>query len=387
MDRTILEECRYVVYALLWSSGIKCSGLQEIICYYVELIQFSSMIFYVALQCSEEVVVLGILRVVEEILELRPNAKVVINSILPMTALRGGLYPVLSDYQDSFGRPINGHRFLNSDTIIQTHSVESGYYSESRNTNIGHRALIFGRNKKKDGPVVEGLPPQKMTEEEMAAAAQAEEEARDEQAKKEQQRSWLRQPANNPIMEDKEKIRKYELGRHFIHKAAQPLWTSIKAINRELRKFADKHDRVTFFDATSIFTEKEGKSYTLLTDLLTVRGHPTEQGFALWEDAIVEKLHKMLDIAKDDFRSSTNETQTAGENQPAEVTIIEDDVPEDDDLDDTVLHQNDDGFVTVPEKESPPTDETESDGGDEEESQDDGELFVPAPHRDEGNGG
>merc|ERR1719203_1355390 len=36
-------------------------------------------------QCSEEVVLLGILRVIEEIQAERPDAKIVVNSIIPMT--------------------------------------------------------------------------------------------------------------------------------------------------------------------------------------------------------------------------------------------------------------------------------------------------------------
>merc|ERR1711862_1027682 len=44
-------------------------------------------------QCSEDVVLLGILRVIEEIQSLRPNAKIVINSILPMTDDKKGRVP------------------------------------------------------------------------------------------------------------------------------------------------------------------------------------------------------------------------------------------------------------------------------------------------------
>lgn len=46
-------------------------------------------------QCSEEVVLLGILRVIEEITELRPDAKIVVSSILPMTTDKDGRVPVL----------------------------------------------------------------------------------------------------------------------------------------------------------------------------------------------------------------------------------------------------------------------------------------------------
>jgi len=47
-------------------------------------------------QCSEEIVLLGILRVVEEITELYPDAKIVVTSILPMTTDKNGRVPVLS---------------------------------------------------------------------------------------------------------------------------------------------------------------------------------------------------------------------------------------------------------------------------------------------------
>ena len=342
--------------------------------------------FLLICQCSEEVVVLGILRVVEEILEQRPNAKVVINSILPMTSLRGGLYPVISDYEDSFGRTIggDGQRYL-SETVSH------------------NRALWFGRTKAD----AESTPaePAKTTQQSesdaaTAAATEREEKLRDEPARKDQSRNWLR-PAvnNNPIMEDKEKVKKYELGRNFVHRSAQPFWTSIKAINRELKKFAEKQppDRVIFFDATSLFTAKEGKQYTLLTDLLTVRGHPTEKGFAIWEDAIVDKVQKILNIGpKGEGRpgenvnylhSSLGNETAAGDSTTHQKPpdLIVDDLPEDDELDDKILHHNDDqplermenGF-SVEESEDGEDDEVEDD-------RDNGELFVP-PANNRGGG-
>jgi len=48
-------------------------------------------------QCSEEIVLLGILRVVEEITEMHPMAKIVISSILPMTTDKKGRVPNLSN--------------------------------------------------------------------------------------------------------------------------------------------------------------------------------------------------------------------------------------------------------------------------------------------------
>merc|ERR1711983_284230 len=55
-------------------------------------------------QCSEEVVLLGILRVIEELQSLRPDAKIVVNSILPLTDDRKGRVP------DIVGGGEGGHR-------------------------------------------------------------------------------------------------------------------------------------------------------------------------------------------------------------------------------------------------------------------------------------
>ena len=74
-----------------------------------------------------------------------------------------------------------------------------------------------------------------------------------------------------------------------------PLWTSVSAINVQLKKFANKHDRVHFFDATDIFTEREDNDvYILKTDLISVRGHPSRLGFEKWEKKVIEKAKTLL---------------------------------------------------------------------------------------------
>lgn len=78
--------------------------------------------------------------------------------------------------------------------------------------------------------------------------------------------------------------RKYNLITHRQNKI--PLWTSIVAINQELQRFCDNHERVYFHDVTNIFTEQQGKFYTLNTDLITLKGIPTEAGFDAWETSI-----------------------------------------------------------------------------------------------------
>jgi hypothetical protein len=237
-------------------------------------------------QCSEEVVVIGVLRVVEEIMNRRPNAKIVINSMFPMTAIRGGLYPVISDFEDSFG--LLGNR----------RSLFAGAAPPSAESTLEHsqrRAL-----RKKSRPTTKNeASSQELSEEivarNMTAEAQKEEEQRDVVARKKRKKVNGAE-RTNPVMTDRDKVRKYEF-----RDSPKPLWTSIRAINRSLREFAAKNkDRVQFFDATNIFTAKVGKSFTLLTDRISVRGHPTVDGFRRWEDAIVTTLENILAAMKKD---------------------------------------------------------------------------------------
>jgi hypothetical protein len=73
-----------------------------------------------------------------------------------------------------------------------------------------------------------------------------------------------------------------------------PLWTSITAINKELKKFCSKNDRVTFFDATSLFAERDGNYWFLQMDMISKRGHMTPAGFERWESAVLEKAKDIL---------------------------------------------------------------------------------------------
>lgn len=65
-------------------------------------------------QCSEEVVLLGILRVIEEIQANRPNAKIVVNSIIPMTDdIKGRVPDIVDGGHNRHGRT----RILTTDDI------------------------------------------------------------------------------------------------------------------------------------------------------------------------------------------------------------------------------------------------------------------------------
>ena len=74
-------------------------------------------------------------------------------------------------------------------------------------------------------------------------------------------------------------------------KALPPVWPAVHLINKKIKEFANKHESVTFFDATSIFAEDVGGGgHHLDNDLISPRGHPSELGFAVWEGRIMGRF-------------------------------------------------------------------------------------------------
>jgi hypothetical protein len=202
-------------------------------------------------QCSEEVVVLGILRVVEEIMSKKPHAKIVINSLFPMASLRENINPDRdSGLEQSFGNKPKKEKKAG-----RGKTREKGLKRSLTNVDIPSAE----RNLRRDDGFRESRPHKGVVK-------------------------------MNP---EKKKQHKFNPVTHK-EKKKLPLWTSITAVNRELMKFSRKHDNVFFFDATKIFTEKDGKWFTLRTDLITMTGIPTEQGFDAWEAKVVARATEIL---------------------------------------------------------------------------------------------
>lgn len=149
-------------------------------------------------QCSEEVVILGALRIVEEILNKKPEAQIVINSLLPMAELRGDLVPAKLDFKDSFFKS----------TIAADGDGERRKLREHTARRTGFFSWIFGDE--------EGKPAKPVR---MSAGQTTQKKYR-------------------PMTLKERKL---------------PLWTSVHAINGMLSTFAAKHDRVVFFDSTCEF--------------------------------------------------------------------------------------------------------------------------------------
>jgi len=263
----------------------------------------------------------------------------VINSLLPMTDQRSGAFPLQNDYKDAFrdippgyvrGRgPVGRHRIFGprnpTVTVDSSHIARKPKPSKAiqgekeeeddkpyphhlfpkkalrarrldSSSSSNNKRRVFGRRgkKKKDRA--------KMTPEEKRADDLAEKK---EQLQKnlEMRRAFMnkrlmdriKHDKINPILRDKASFKRRDPTKLFIKQTATPLWPAISVINNNLRRFCEKHPHVTFFDATDIFAERtERGAYILKSDMISVRGHPTEAGFRAWEDNVASKLTYML---------------------------------------------------------------------------------------------
>lgn len=166
-------------------------------------------------QCSEEVVVLGIIRIVEELLESKPNAQIVINLLFPMVDMRDDeSYPYITDFEHS----------------ITGIAAEGG----------SHKSLRV--------PAGSG--------------------------RHRQLRRYSSSSSEDIMDANKHRMRKYRPLTAFTRRKRLPLFTSIKAINRELIAYAAKHDRVHIFDPTTIFAKRSNRDgkYILMKQWITRQG-------------------------------------------------------------------------------------------------------------------
>lgn len=275
-------------------------------------------------QCSEEIVVIGILRIVEEIMQAKPDAKIVINSVFPMSDLRGGLAPTaMIDLRKGVGREPNAKW---KKQIIEIPKNDPGNFNKQ---DLKKRSRVF--DKKEIGQNLQGsggrdFPSNKKgvtktpknngrnapknngknasTNNGKNASTNAPKNNGRNGAGNDNARTFLRERTLRDRDGFRNRNREIEklLDRTSQHKfnpvtrAEQklPFWTSIRSINVELRKFCDKNANVHCFDSTSIFTEKDGKDYYLKTDMITRRGLPTNDGYIAWENAVAISAKTIL---------------------------------------------------------------------------------------------
>ena len=176
------------------------------------------------MECSEEIVVLGILRVVEELLEQRPSARIVINSIFPMGSARGGVYPILSDFGDAFtATKGNGGRR----GLFEVEELDEGTTDATVLNLNSDQHRVLRKRKKNKHPNFSTLP--------IEERAEAIEKWRDEMYHRKHHAKKVR-PVN-PVLQSRHKIKKYDPIRK---RQIMPFWVPVQAINRELESFATR---------------------------------------------------------------------------------------------------------------------------------------------------
>ena len=290
------------------------------------------------MQCSEEIVVLGILRIVEEIRLRKPDAKIVINSLLPMIDYQSMKQPTMADVAD-FKREKNNARekeeiekglknfFGDKSPEVKNlwDGTPSGAFKEH---GWGGRLLRSKKEKKKkrkhrnhkhdDDDATEGVELEEAIE-----RKEKDYEKKDKKISKKEFKDNERYRPKKPLSPFLPMIKK---------KVLPPVWPSVHLINDKLKEFCSKHESITFFDATPIFaTDEGGGRHHMHNELISPRGHPSELGFAVWEGHIMGRLHKLIaekqvEIDPNQDRGSDdnynyNDDEQGGEVYTADVDI------------------------------------------------------------------
>eukprot|EP00804_Cyclotella_cryptica_P011293 CCRYP_007782-RA/>CCRYP_007782-RA protein AED:0.02 eAED:0.02 QI:779/1/1/1/1/1/2/362/374 len=249
------------------------------------------------MQCSEEIVVLGILRVVEEIRLRKPDAKIVINSLLPMLNYQNGGEPTMADAVDFTAK--DGKARERTREVPASFRVGGKGSDDDEKTRYRTRALKEKRTpKERDGRPQKPRNKKERERMEDQATKGPDLEKAMERKKKELKKQDKR--TEKKVFKDNEKyhprkpispllpmIKKHQL---------PPVWPAVHLINDKLKEFCSKHDSITFFDATPIFASDEGGGrHHMYVEMISPRGHPSPQGFAAWEGMILSRLHKLLE--------------------------------------------------------------------------------------------
>mmetsp|Transcript_38905 Transcript_38905/g.117013 ORF Transcript_38905/g.117013 Transcript_38905/m.117013 type:complete len:722 (-) Transcript_38905:426-2591(-) len=359
------------------------------------------------MQCSEEVVIMGIIRVVEEIRRQKPNAKIVIDSLLPMHDFRSGPYPQQTDYRDAFRKDITSNRNRGWGRGRPHPAVRDSYIAHNPNKPKkeiqgeaeegvgggvpgrgslnprtdrfpgGKRRLLSNDGERKSGeheddtrfPLGRDLRKKQLSPEEiqerekaMREAAMAKQRAKLEQLLAQR----VKHDKVNPVLRNKPTYKKFDPKKMFMRKTQIPLWPAITVINNALRKFADKHDHVSFFDSTYLFTARDGpRSFTLLSDMISPRGHPTDAGFQRWETAVANKLHNILDVKP--AEKAAEKAAAAGFQSQTQTQKQQQD---EDNEEDSESESKEDEGVSETGEDSEDEDDDESEEEEEEEDED-----------------
>jgi lysophospholipase L1-like esterase len=238
-----------------------------------ELSKVDSKVFWVLIGtndltqgCSEDVILLGIIHIVEQIQKLKPDAIVVLNGLLPRT------------------------------------NDPSGYLGDSHDGEI-----IALMKKEEQFPLVDGI---RMNQTENGSE------------------SFLMDAHSTSSLENANAAETDDIEAEIDDIEADSVsstttsttsasshrtfWQSIQSINKGLASYAHQHDRVEYFDASDIFVAHLGNAHYhrnetfLMKELQGDFLHPTALGHKLWGEAIVDYIVSDLDLPPSLLRDFAN---------------------------------------------------------------------------------
>jgi len=260
--------------------------------------------------------VLGILRVVEEIMLRKPDALIVINSLLPMLDYRSEDVK-MSDVVDFKTDPDTKMK-----ENMEIEKAVKGFVGrpkgEKGNWKFvplkkgelppqqhagGHSLRRLHKGHERAKGAEKGLDDRNLKK--LTKKQKKEDEAMDgpdlKNAIKRAKKDLARRDKKfmNKKFSDNERFHPKKPLSPFLpmlkKKALPPVWPAVHLINEKLKEFCAKHEQVTFFDATSIFAnDVGGGKHNLNSELISPRGHPSELGFAVWEGRIMGRLDNMF---------------------------------------------------------------------------------------------
>ena len=212
--------------------------------------------------CSEEITVMGVLRIVEEIKKKRPQAKIVVNSLLPMIQMR----MEVAEDEEEF---IDAERGNGKGPKPKKHTKHKKHKDNDK------QPRFLAENGDIEGKLSKDLLMDRKRQHALEKMRRKYE-------------NEVKHDKFNPSMKDVKKWKKK--GRHPEKKI--PMWSAIHEINKSLHSFCKGTKHVSFFDATPIFTQETEKGKVLISDLISPRGHPTWDGFRAWLEAIEKQTEE-----------------------------------------------------------------------------------------------
>lgn len=311
-------------------------------------------------RCSEEIVIMGVLRIVEEIKKFKPDAKIIINGLFPMIKLRSADEPTENDFIDAKRAGDNNmsDRIRNRNRALQGGREETLEFKSNLAKRLQSRySVLVESQKEKEKELQLQLKAvwkdeSKSREEKKEMAISIRESLQQlkdhhEKAQKSLQSyiKDLKKDQFNPVVEEKHTYRKDNLFHHRSN-GGVPIWSATHEINKQLHEFASRTPKVTFYDPTPIFADVNGRKAMLKTELISPRGHPTQSGYKMW----LSEIQRMLIEWKKELKQEQEEKEALALKDKIENGGLDDDDSQGDDFFAVYGYEfdDDDGQVATP---------------------------------------